>query len=143
LIARLKEIYPNIAALEEIAEHHGIPIFEPFQGAKIGAFTVMAPTRSRYLDLIVQSERTPESVEEAKKGALTAADTLLGKVAAKVVAFVKAAWGAEVFSPEDTSAENEMNVAQYANLCGKKILLTADTGRTGLQKRRLMRRMRG
>jgi beta-lactamase superfamily II metal-dependent hydrolase len=132
LKARLKEIYPNIAALEEIAIRKGIPIFEPFQGAAIGAFTVMTPKRARYLDLIVESDRTPESVEETEKGALAGLGTVLEKAAAKVIAFVKAAWGVEVFSAEETSAENEMSVVQYANLFGKRILLTADTGRAGL-----------
>ena len=32
----------------------------------------------------------------------------------------------------DVSAENEMSVIQYANLCGKRILLTADAGRNAL-----------
>jgi beta-lactamase superfamily II metal-dependent hydrolase len=129
---RLREIYPNIAALEEIALRRDIPMYEPFQGASIGAFTVLAPTRQRYLDMIVDSERTPESVEEAQKGALEGVGTFLEKAAATVVMLAKAAWGVEVFSPEETSAENEMSVVQYASLCGEKILLTADTGRAGL-----------
>ena len=64
LEARLRKVYPNLAALEEMAIERGIPINEPFQGARVGAFTVMAPRRDRYLDLIVESERTPEAVEE-------------------------------------------------------------------------------
>lgn len=63
---RLKEIYPNIAALEEIALRKNIPILEPFQGASIGAFRVLAPTRARYLDLVVASENTPEAAAEAQ-----------------------------------------------------------------------------
>ncbi len=130
---RLKEVYPNIAVLEEIAEERGIPIEEPFQGRKIGAFTVLAPTKARYLDLVVASERTPESAAEARAG-LSGVGTLLEKAAAKLGALVRAAWGEEVFSTDDTSAENEMSVVQYANLCGKRILLTADTGRSGLSE---------
>lgn len=129
---RLKEIYPNIAALEDIANERDILICEPFQGETIGAFNVLAPTRERYLDLVVQSERTPESTEEATKVAVEGFKAFLEKAAAKAVSLLKAAWGAEVFSPEDTSAENEMSVIQYANLCGKRILLTADAGRAGL-----------
>jgi Metallo-beta-lactamase superfamily len=129
---RLKQIYPNLAALEEIAEEKGIPIYEPFQGARIGAFVVMAPTRARYLDLIVQSERTPESVEETQKSAFAAVGTFIEQAAAKVISLLKAAWGEEVFSSGETSAENEMSVVQFANLCGKNILLTADAGRAAL-----------
>jgi hypothetical protein len=129
LAKRLKECYPYIASLEEIAERRRIPIFEPFQGAKLGPFTVLAPTRARYLDLIVASEKTPESVEEGNNGRL---GNLLIEVAKKVVSFIRAAWGDEAFSASDTSAENEMSVVQFANLCGERILLTADAGRGAL-----------
>ena len=129
---RLKEIYPNIAALEEIANEKKIPIYEPFQGASIGAFRVMAPSKKRYLDLVVASEKTPEATAEAVKSAGKTLAALLEKAAAKLVTLVKAAWGVEAFSAEETSAENEMSVVQYALLCGKRVLLTADTGRAGL-----------
>ncbi len=135
LKARLKEIYPRIAELEKLAIENDIPIREPFQGAAIGAFTVLAPTKARYLDLIVESEKTPESVEEAERGTIgTFAELVQAGVmkAAAVVATLRAAWGEEVFSPEETSAENEMSVVQYARLCGKRILLTGDAGRVAL-----------
>ena len=128
LTRRLKEIYPNIAALEEIAEAEEIPIFEPFQSAKIGEFIVLAPTKERYLDLVVESEKTPESTGESSQSLLERGRTFVEKV----ISFVKTAWGVEVFSPEETSSENEMSVVQYANLCDEKILLTADAGRGSL-----------
>lgn len=131
LIARLKEVYPNIAALEEIAVARGVPIHEPFQGADIGHFRVLAPTRARYLDLVVQSEKTPEAraTTVAGSGMLFEA---LRQAATTTVSAIRAAWGEEVFSTEETSAENEMSVVQYANLCGSRILLTGDAGRGGL-----------
>jgi hypothetical protein len=131
LANHLREVYSNLAALEEIAIGKGIPIFEPFQGAVIGAFTVMAPSRARYLDLIVSSDKTPDAVEEEAES--QSLGEILARAASKVIKFVKAAWGEEVFPDEDTSAENEMSVVQYANICGEKILLTGDTGRDGLQ----------
>lgn len=117
---RLKEIYPNVAVLEEIAEEEDIPIYEPFQGEKIGDFTVLAPTKERYLDLIVESEKTPQATRESIQTSLAKADSS------------QAAWGEESFSSEETSAENNMSVIQYANLCSEKILLTADAGRDAL-----------
>ncbi|TPN81038.1 competence protein ComEC [Mesorhizobium sp. CU2] len=130
LRSNLRSAHANLAALEEIAERKGIEIREAFQGAAIGAFRVMAPTRGRFLDLVVTSDKTPEAKTEtsAFDGFLT---TLVEK-AKSAVAYIRAAWGAEAFPAEDTSNENEMSVVQYANLCGKKILLTADTGRDGL-----------
>ena len=119
---RLKEIYPNVAALEEIAEEEDIPIYEPFQGKKIGDFTVLAPTKERYLDLIVESEKTPQATRESIQASLAKADSS------------RAAWGEESFSSEETSHENEMSIIQYANLCEQKILLTADAGRGALDE---------
>ena len=132
LRARLKGIYSKLVELEEIANRKDILILDPFQGATIGAFTVMAPSRARYLDLIVASDNTPESVDEA---VATPGDRLraLARAAMKKVAqFVAAMWGEEVFSTEETSAENEMSVVQFARLSNDRILLTADAGRGAL-----------
>lgn len=132
LRSALRSAYSNLASLEDIASKRGIPIREPFQGATIGAFRVMAPTRARFLELVVTSNKTPEAKMEG-----SALESLWGVVVEKAksaVAYVKAAWGAEAFPAEDTSNENEMSVVQFANLSGEKILLTADTGRDGLQE---------
>ena len=45
---------------------------------------------------------------------------------------MRSLWGEEFFLPEESSYENEMSVVQYADLCEKKILLTADAGRGAL-----------
>jgi hypothetical protein len=117
--------YPYIHELEKIARRRNIQIFEPFQGERIGAFTVLAPSPGRYLQLIIQSEKTPE---QANVGILSG----LMQIAAPLIRFVKAGWGSEKFSPEPTSVENEMSVIQCATLCGDKIVLTGDAGRDGL-----------
>jgi beta-lactamase superfamily II metal-dependent hydrolase len=134
LAKRLKEVYPNIAALEEIAERKGVPIKEPFQGSRIGEFTVMAPTKSRYLDLVVESEKTPEEARSMISEAKAGLEGFIDYAAASFRNLLKAAWGEEVFSPNETSAENEMSVVQYAELNSHKILLTGDVGRAGLKE---------
>jgi len=134
LIRRLKDIYPNISALEEIADEQDISIYDPFQGAKIGEFTVMAPTKSRYLDLVVESDKTPESAKEKQQTVATSFGAFLEKAAVKAVSYLKAAWGVEIFSSEETSSENEMSIIQYASLCGMSVLLTGDAGRAGLSE---------
>ena len=128
LIRRLKEVFPSIAKLEEIAEAKDIPILAPFQGEKIGEFTVFAPTKERYLDLVVESDKTPEATEESARSSLEQEHTL----AEENDLSIEADWGEETFSSEETSPENEMSVVQYANLCDQKILLTADAGRGAL-----------
>jgi beta-lactamase superfamily II metal-dependent hydrolase len=122
---RLQEEYQYIHDLEKIAHRRGFDIREPFQGAYIGPFRVLAPSPVRYLQLVIQSEKTPK---EGPVGILTG----LMQAAAPVVRFIKAGWGSEKFSAEATSAENEMSVIQYAVLCGDKILLTGDAGRDSL-----------
>lgn len=127
LTSRLKSLYPNIAALEEIASERNIPIASPFQGTQIGSFTVTSPTYDHFVDCVVKSKRTPRYKEIStviKEGAIEAYKS--------IVNFIEANWGEEKFSDKETSEENEMSVVQYANIMGKKILLTADTGRKGL-----------
>lgn len=123
---KLRSTYPYIVALEDIASQKGIPIYEPFQGASIGPFKVLAPSLDRYLQLVVDSDKTPQAVAAANPFAG------LLDLAKLAVRLVKSGWGSEVFSDEETSAENEMSVIQYAELCGDKILLTADAGRSAL-----------
>jgi hypothetical protein len=128
---RLKELYPNLAALEEIALRKGIPIKDPFQGSEIGEFKVLAPTKSRYLDLIVESDKTPEEhvKNENPFGGLL---SLVNEAARSVSNLIASVWGDENFSTEPTSSENEMSIVQYAPLNGHKILLTGDAGRDAL-----------
>lgn len=127
---RLKELYPNIAKLEEVAEENGVPISEPFQGAQIGEFTVLAPSKDFYLDLVTESDKTPELTKESRESLLVAA----GRVLRKAVVFIRSAWGDEIFPEDDTNSENNMSVIQYANLFGQKILLTGDAGRAALSE---------
>lgn len=130
LTTRLKELYPNIVALEDLANERGIPILEAFQGTIIGAFTVLAPSRGTYLDLVVSSERTPDEVSTSANDVAT----MFSRAIAATVNLVKSAWGVEVFSTGETSSENAMSIVQYANIANEKILLTADTGREGLNE---------
>ena len=131
---RLRDIYTNLVALEDIALERKIPINEPFQGKMIGEFCVLAPTKKRYLDLVIQSERTPESPKAGRAAGAGPLTTLLGGAAANALSLLKADWGEEVFSAEETSAENEMSIIQYACLCEKRIVLTADGGRGALSE---------
>lgn len=78
----------------------------------------------------MRSEKTPEATagDETADGFL---ESLL-QIGRAVANFVRGAWGYEVFSAEETSAENEMSVVQAAVIAGKRIVLTGDAGRDGL-----------
>lgn len=129
LISRLREDYPYVAALEDIARRKNIPIFSPFQGARIGPFTVLAPSPQRYGQLILDSEKTPQRSIRSRSIL-----SELAKAARPALKLAWAGWGAEKFSFEETSVENEMSVVQYANLCGHKILLSGDAGRGAMNE---------
>ncbi len=130
----LREAYPYIAELETIALDRGIPIYEPLQLTRIGPFTVLAPSLERYLQLIVSSDKTPQPATEPEAALAGSLMRLLSESFGKVVALIRSAWGEEVFSTDETSAENEMSVVQFGEIVGRKILLTADAGRGALME---------
>jgi hypothetical protein len=125
LVKRLQSEYQYIHDLEKIAIRRNIGIRAPFQNERIGPFVVLAPSPTRYLQLVIQSEKTPK---QASVGILSG----LMQAAAPLIRFIKAGWGSEKFAPGPTSVENEMSVIQYGTLCGDRILLTGDAGRDGL-----------
>lgn len=130
LISRLKRDFPHTAALEEIANEQGIQIYDAFQGSRVGEFTILAPSQSRYIDLIVDSEKTPEPEREA---------SFAGRMFERAVSLVRkvvALWGEENLKGESegTSRENEASIIQFAELCGEKILLTGDAGVEALEE---------
>jgi hypothetical protein len=133
LRSRLKKCYPRLVELEDIAASRRIPIREAFQGSQIGLFNVMSPSRAFYLDLIVESEKTPEGIDEIDKTPDQIIKEVLSAALQKFRNLVKSAWAHEIFSPNETSAENEMSVIQYSNILGQKILLTGDAGRRALK----------
>ena len=115
LIARLKRDFPKAAELEEIANDKDIEIKDAFLGTSIGEFTVLSPSKATYLDLVVDSDKTPVPAS---------------KMAALLDALSAALWGEENLKgdSEGTSAENETSIVQWADVCGRKVLLTGDAG---------------
>ncbi|MES0030375.1 MBL fold metallo-hydrolase [Mesorhizobium sp. M0040] len=127
----LKDEFSNLAALEEIAIRRGIPIFEPFQGAQVGIFRVLSPTKTRYLDLVVESEKSPAIKQTMTSGLGSLVETI-GQVARAATNLVKRGWGYEIFSAEAVSAENRMSVVQFTRFANTTFLLTGDCNQDSL-----------
>ena len=131
----LREEYPILVEIEEIAEERGISIHEAFQGEAWGVFTILAPSRDRYLELIPKFSRTPEQAESHRSDS-NAARGLLAKAAQSVrdaAEWVLETWGRETLEENvETSASNESSVVQMAQLDGECVLLTGDAGVTAL-----------
>ncbi|ARP52324.1 hypothetical protein ALFP_0437 [Alcaligenes faecalis] len=128
---KLRSVYDASVKLEEIAIRKNIPIFAPFQGSSIGPFTVLAPSFDRYLDLIVESDKTPQAAE---LNSLDSTFNSLSRLLKAATQYIKSVWGNEYFPPSPTSRENEMSVVQTALLNDRRILLTGDAGREALQE---------
>lgn len=130
LIDNIKERHPYLVELERLAIEKGTYIHEVFQGAKIGVFTVLAPTRDRYVKSIPDFGKTPD------RYTTEAADS---RGFGLLRSFVEGAkrllenWDIETLANNsETSASNESCVVQYAILGDKGVLLTADVGPVGL-----------
>lgn len=133
LIKDMKDRHPYLVELEELAIAQGTKIHEVFQGAQIGRFTVLAPSRERYLDLIPDFEKTPTSYKADSAAPTTSLFKALAEAAKH---WLEEGWDVETLpsNPQPpTSASNESCVVQYANLEeARTILLTADVGPVGL-----------
>ncbi|MDD2465299.1 MAG: competence protein ComEC [Desulfobulbus sp.] len=131
LAEQLKEKMAAAYALEKLAEANGIPVYAPYQGAKIGDFIVLSPEINWYVhELIAEFAKSPEQKKAEEVAART--EGLLGtmtKAAAAVAAWVTEHWGFETLRDDvQTSAENESSVVLFGHLGGKGILLTGDAG---------------
>ncbi len=122
LTARLRRDFPKVAELEKLAFSEGIPVQDAFSGNSIDEFTVLSPRKDTYLQLIVESDKTP--VQADKRTTILAKSTSYAE------------WGKENLKgdTEGTSPENETSIVQFAKVCGAKILLTGDAGVRALKE---------
>lgn len=64
LVDSIRERHSYMVELEELAKTRGTVIREVFQGDQIGPFTVLAPSRARYIQLLPDLDKTPTSYRE-------------------------------------------------------------------------------
>lgn len=124
LAERLKQKMAAAYALEEAAQRQGTPVREPFAGSRIGVFTVLSPTKDRYIhELIPQFEKSPElkKVESAMEA--------MFDMVKKAASYVADIWHKE-YLPDSvtTSAENESSAVLFAPIGTRGYLLTGDAG---------------
>lgn len=131
LIDDIKERHPYLVELERLAIQKGTRIHEVFQGATIGAFTVLAPTRDRYVNSIPDFGKTPDRY--ATEAAGLESYGLLRSLVEAAKKSLEERWDIETLAKNTkTSASNESCVVQYGLLGDKGVLLTADVGPVGL-----------
>lgn len=127
----IKDRYDGLVQLEELALQQGTTIREVFQGAQIGPFTVLAPSRQRYINLIPDLDKTPK-----KYSSFASLAKSLSSLRESVKDWVDEHWNLETLSsdPESVSASNETSVVQMGIFGDQKVLLTADAGPQALNE---------
>lgn len=132
LVKRLREKYPFIATLEKIALDRGIKIYEAFQGTVINdRLTILSPSKEFYLDLIIESNKTPLIAEST-----TNYRAILNSLRAfsNYIKNLIESWTDEKLREDvTTTSENEMSTVIYGDMpTGEGILLTGDAGKRAL-----------
>lgn len=129
---RLREKYSFISDLEKIAIDKGIKINEAFQGNFINdRLIILSPKKDFYLDLIIESNKTPLVVESATNYCNIYRAI---KVITNYIKNLIESWTDEKLRDNvTTSPENEMSTVIYGDMpTGDGILLTGDAGKKAL-----------
>jgi beta-lactamase superfamily II metal-dependent hydrolase len=134
LAQEIRAKHQCLVELERLARQKGTPIWPVFQGTVIGPFTVLAPSRQRYVDLIPDLEKTPDSYRVDDVQGPT--DNFFGQLLRKAAEWFDETWDIETLSnnPDPTSASNETSVVQLGTLDNISVLLTGDAGPVSLNE---------
>ena len=140
-IKEVRDKHEYLVELETLARARGMEPKEVFQGAQIGPFHVLAPSRERYITLIPDLDKTPPPYKSETAGLGRG----LFELAKNVLNAIKETMDVETLDPNPpaTSASNETSVVQLGIYDGRKILLTADVGPAGLTEAALYAHSRG
>ena len=124
---KLRDTYKTIADIEDIALEKGIAIHEAFQGDEIeGKLLIASPSRQFYLDLLVESEKTP-LVEDKSPLSMLFSDVIKGVKNYRYSLFET--WTKELLREEvETSAENETSIILRGKIDFDGFLLVGDAG---------------
>ena len=134
LAKKLREAYPVVEELIELANAQGTSIREPFQGAVIGPFVVMSPTRYAYTRLVPQFRKGPAPDIDALKAERfwlgeRPQPNILAQLIEKAASWIDETWDIELLREGAvTAAENETSTVLYGSLGSHSVLLTADAG---------------
>jgi len=129
LTQELMEKYNSIATLEEKAIAQGTKIHSGFQGRPIyDELTVLSPSKEMYLNLIVESSKTPlNKIDEIAYNKQ--------KIIEVTKAMMADTWGRDsIREGEVTTAENETSIVVHGDMDDKgAFLLTGDAGNLALK----------
>lgn len=126
---KLRENYKYINDIERICKEKEITIEETFQGKIIDdKFKVLSPTKKFYIELLLESDKTPEMEKQSKmqrfyRNVQNAINGLLET------------WNIEHLRENvTTDPENEMSIILYGDMEEEKFLFVGDAGISALNK---------
>ncbi len=123
LESRLRSKLRAARKLEMGALQRGIPVHEPFQGADIGGWRVLSPSRDWYLHQLLPAfgQPLPTPAPAVASPSTAPAD--------------RESWGLELLRESvRTSADNEASVVLWGEFDGQGVLLTGDAGIQALRR---------
>lgn len=126
---RLRSNYKYVEDIEKICIYKKIKIEETFEGTIINdRFKVVSPTKQFYIDLLVESDKTPEMEKQSK----------IQKVynnVRKTIDLLLENWNIEHLREDvTTDPENEMSIILYGDMDQEKFLLVGDAGIRAINK---------
>ncbi|AYV68917.1 hypothetical protein C2I06_19800 [Niallia circulans] len=136
LSERIKENLNAAYCLYELALEKEIRINEPFEGDKIGEFTVLSPNKEWYLnELLPYFPGMPETKANEAFELLRSLQEATRSAIKKVINYLKETWSEETLKEDvSTSERNESSVILHSILNNTGVLLTGDAGVRALNK---------
>jgi hypothetical protein len=128
--AHLKDKMAAAYALEQLTFERDIQLSEPFQGARIGPFTVLSPHYDWYVHALLPAFEGPCSTRPISPEM----EQLLRQAGVRTddQATLPPAWMGETPQRDETSAENESSVILFGVIGGQGVLLTGNAGTQAL-----------
>lgn len=122
---RLKQKYPYISALEELANQNKVNIKPAFQKEIImDDLIILSPSKEFYLKCLVESDKTPLK----KQAEATFTKSIFESVKDKLCDVLEL-WDIETLHEDTaTSPENESSVILFGRMQSEDFLLTGDAG---------------
>jgi hypothetical protein len=138
LAAHFKEKMAAMYALEQLALERGVRLSEPFQGARIGPFTVLSPHYDWYMHTLIPAFETHRPVRRPVRPLV---ERLLRQSGVQIddlddeqadnppMQQMSGSTGLEArWENGETSAENESSVVLFGLIGGRGVLLTGSAG---------------
>lgn len=126
---KLRNNYKYINDIETICKEKNIAIEETFEGKVIeNKFKVLSPTKQFYMDLLVESDKTPEMEKQSRM------QRIYHNVQ-RAVNIILETWNIEHLREDvTTDPENEMSIILYGDMEEQKFLFVGDAGTRALNK---------